>query len=192
MSVIISPYQLVMISYKCCFCNKPSSNGRNDDNDIMCAYTSQIEYNFGWVHCNVVDCLELLKNSWIKYLGDNNILTMNWYNKPICFYRKSKNIIDVSTNTHKKYHFEPNLEIYMKLNGKFYINLTFDKDLSRAVSLENVFFHNPELYDLILQCDNIDSNSMIKYSDLSSGFRDKIAEIYKLSQNLPADFVFDQ
>lgn len=192
----VSPRRLVMISINCDFCDKPTSSDG--------AKVYQLSYLFGWVICDDVDCNTRMKQSMIKFYNNSMCIPLSWYtnqdNNPLCFYRKRTNMITTSiTKSNCAIYENIPFEIFCKDN-KLYITLQFNDDnngeMTRMVSLINIFFHNPDFYKAICNATNLKNDIYNKdlifdYSDLYDSIKTLLKSTYEEAISLPKGHIFD-
>lgn len=156
--MIISPRRLTFIHANACdFCrpNNPfpiELNGTTPSSGLSIGDLS------GWMFCN--DCVDVAKQNVIKYCDSSSTIPFFWcLNKDVRFYRSSKKSIE----TGKMDMFDNSVCTYTPDYDMMRLYLTFGSE-GRLVSLENIFHHNPELYQQLKDCDDLFRNEKIKIS----------------------------
>lgn len=144
--------------------------------------------NFGRLNavfcCNKDECINKVRGDLIDYINETKNIPLYGINNLIelDFYRKSQDKVyrgKITSYTRNWFCIRYNEDEEM-----YGITLEFG-DLSRTVSLENIFFHNEHFHNLLVNSDNIFRNDRIKvsFNDLADSIKKKINDVYSNSKN---------
>jgi len=196
----INPTRLTFIKDVCSFCNCPTSS----QNEKPTIKIFELYHLYGWIICDNIDCITSLKQSVIEYYNSNLVIPLRWYskqnNEPLCFYRKRTNNVIGSLN--KTYNFSDDITTQFIIwirekDNQLYMNLQFNdingEQMSKTVSLTNIFFHNPNFYNDITSTTNLfnEPRFEIGYNDLSDKIKGLVKKTYDEMLTLPKDHIFD-
>lgn len=209
----IKPKRLVLISAsKCDFCKKTyNCDSPTEDSKTS---LRMVEHLKGWVVCdNCVE--SHFRQNYIAYLNSECAIPLEFlYNSKWCvnrnltfkFWRSSKKAVYLSCTDYGESRMTviPNDRTDISVYTAFYDKPWESSDgaeisksdydrhirdgsdkLIRCVSLQNLFYYNPGLYEAIISADNLcskNSDIKIKLDDLSPAIRENLRRAYEDSK----------
>jgi hypothetical protein len=195
--------RLVLINpHLCMLCNKIYND------KILKMF--EIGQRWGWVYCDSCIKNNKLKEAVLNYINKLNIIPFMWlnnhesftikdednksiiHNSSLLFYRYSqKDKIPIHTAQFGLFTFREQYMMYVDKYSSFHMLVKFNDNnnnkisntiYERSVSLQNLFRHNDNLYEALINCTNLfDSDMIISYNELSDNIKNNINEAYKLS-----------
>ena len=190
-------HRLVMAPQKCDYCQGESKD------KIRCLNLARLNGTF---YCE--GCISECKKAVLEYIEETkqiplySLMDMKNINQSISFdfYRKSKEQlytgkIDIYC---ERYLFGIS---YINNNNKdksgYFVKLEFEEKENisslRNVKLDNLFFHNKNLYEKLTKCENIfnDDNIIISFDELSDDIKKDFFKLNEENKNKKSsDFVY--
>jgi hypothetical protein len=165
----------------CCKSTTNETDG-SDSSDNSSFYLT-VRLLFGWSFCK--NCFDAAKQNVIKYCNASNVIPFFWLGRTsIKFYRESQKAIEVG-----QMDFTNNMCEYSSKYDMLRLPMIFGEN-GRVVSLENIFHHNPGLYQQLKDCENLfdDGKIQIKYTDLSQKIHDYVETAFERSKQPSESF----
>lgn len=159
---------------ECDFCKSRTTDG---------GYAYEISHLYGWLYCKKHS--DRVKQNAIQYYNDNLQFPVHWIgNDDIKLYRKSKDAVVTG-----KVDCLARVCMYSENRNLLRILVNFEDGTQRGVSLENIFHHNPALYEQ-LQTTNLRPSHHFKLSDLCQKIQFLVEEAHEKSKAESNSFVF--
>jgi len=180
---IVHPGRLAMRYVSSCdFCHR-EHNASVDVKKCPESHIFSLQDLYGWFYCD--KCVDELRQNIINYCNEINGIPFFWlFGTEIKFYRISQTAIQsakVTIDTNGICTYNPAVDTMM-------MHLEFGSDSSRLVRLENIFHHNPGLYERLKECKNLLKNDKMKiaYDELSPLTHEYIKKAFEKSTK-PSD-----
>ncbi|AYV75202.1 MAG: hypothetical protein Terrestrivirus1_76 [Terrestrivirus sp.] len=164
-----------------CGCCKSTAD-ETDGSDSSSFYLT-VRLLFGWSFCK--NCFDAAKQNAIKYCNALDMIPFFWLGRASTkFYRESQKAIEVG-----QMDFTNNMCVYSPKYDMLRLPMIFGEN-GRVVSLENIFHHNPGLYQQLKDCENLfdDGRIHIKYTDLSQKIHDFVEIAFERSKQPSESF----